>query len=62
MLAIIIALRDVRALNAKAMKEQRGLLDTTLREIESDARRKLQGNGQGKTPTGEVQPTGKRQR
>src|SRR4051812_31737173 len=44
-LAIIAALRDVRALNARAMKEQRGLLDTTLRDIESDARRKLQGNG-----------------
>jgi hypothetical protein len=48
MLAIITALRDVRALSEKAVKEQRGLLDTTLREIESDARRKLQGNGQAK--------------
>src|ERR1044071_7258691 len=47
-LAIITALRDVRALSAKAVKEQRGLLDTTLRDIESDARRKLQGNGKGK--------------
>jgi hypothetical protein len=48
MLAVITALRDVRALNAKAMKEQRGLLDATLRDIESDAKRKLQGNGKGR--------------
>jgi hypothetical protein len=48
MLAMITAVRDVRALNAKAMKEQRGLLDTTLRDIESDARQKLQRNGKGR--------------
>jgi len=47
-LAIITALRDVRALSARAVKEQRGLLDTTLRDIERDARQKLHGNGKGK--------------
>src|SRR5207344_2096998 len=40
-LAIVTALRDVRALSAKAVKEQRGLLDTTLRDIESDALKKV---------------------
>lgn len=48
MLAIITALRDVRALSEKAVKEQRGLLDATLHDIETDARRKLQGNGKAK--------------
>ena len=45
LLAIIVALRDVRALRTKAMKEQRGLLDSTLQKIESDAREKQRRNG-----------------
>ncbi len=51
MLAIITAFRDVRALQAKAIKEQRGLLDSTLRDIEIDARQKLGRDGaNGKEP------------
>lgn len=45
MLAMIIAVRDMRALQEKAVKEHRGLLDSTLHKIQTDAREKQRRNG-----------------
>ncbi len=39
-LAVIAALRDVRALQNRARQEQRDLLESTLKEIETEARSK----------------------
>jgi len=39
-LAVLMALRDFRALQHRARKEQRDLLESTLKEIEAEARRK----------------------
>ena len=39
-LAVIAALRDVRALQNRAREEQRDLLESTLKEIETEARSK----------------------
>ena len=39
-LAVIAALRDVRALQNRARQEQRELLESTLKEIETEARSK----------------------
>ena len=39
-LAVIAALRDVRALQNRAREEQRDLLESTLKEIETEAKSK----------------------
>ena len=51
MLAMIVALRDLRALQSKARKEQRGLLDDTIEKIVTDAKAKQRRNGGAKGGT-----------
>jgi len=51
MLAMIVALRDLRALQSKARKEQRGLLDDTIEKIVTDAKAKQTRNGRAKRGT-----------
>ena len=51
MLAMIVALRDLRALQSKARKEQRGLLDDTIEKIVTDAKTKERRNGGSKPRT-----------
>jgi hypothetical protein len=45
-LAIVIAFRDVKAVHNEVRSEQRTLLESTLKEIESDARNR-QGQAKG---------------
>jgi len=47
-LAIIVALMDFRALQRRIRHEQRDLLDSTLKEIESDARTKPRKPGRNR--------------
>jgi len=44
-LAIIVAFLDVRSLGQRVRQERHQLLETTLNQIQSDARKKRRGSG-----------------
>src|SRR5882762_9290586 len=49
-LAVLMALRDFRALQQRAREEQRELLESTLKDIELEARRKTRKPGRNGRP------------
>ncbi len=55
--AIVVAFLDVQALQRRTRQEQKDLLDSTLRKIESEARSKKQPAPRSGSATRSVQPT-----
>ena len=49
-LAVLVAIRDFRALQRRARQEQRELLQSTLKDIETEARRKIRKPGRNGQP------------
>ena len=49
-LALLVAIRDFRALQQRARREQRDLLESTLKDIEVEARRKSRKPGRNGQP------------